>query len=223
MGSTSPNTITIVLGVGPRCKALPLPLLLLLLLLLQAALFVRAFVPSTPASAWQHPSSWVRASSPCPHARLRFSQKLVLSDAHVTHPHDTQPRPRAAVRMSLLQDPMVELSSYLKSQAGVETIPSDLKALLQLLHYRGEEPVSPAAGKDLGLHPLVVPLTAAADGDYTCLLRWPTPVDGAPIPVVKARGGLNGLRLVAQSTLELAHRLAAEEDHIQGKEADWVR
>lgn len=125
--------------------------------------------------------------------------------------------------MSLRQDPVAELSTFLRSQAGVETIPSDLPALLQLLHYRGEEPVSPAAGKDLGLHPLVVPLTAAADGDYTCLLRWPTPVDGAPIPVVKARGGLNGLRLVAQSTLELAHRLAAEEDHAQGKEADWVR
>lgn len=125
--------------------------------------------------------------------------------------------------MSLRTDPVVELTSFLQQNAGVETIPGDIAALLQLLHYRGEEPVSPSSGKDLGLHPLVIPLTKAADGDYTCLLRWPTPVEGAPIPVVKARGGLNGLKLVAQSTLELAHRLAAEEDHTQGKEADWVR
>ncbi len=124
--------------------------------------------------------------------------------------------------MSLRQDPVVELSTFLREQAGVPSVPGDMAALLQLLHYRGEEPVSPAAGKELDLHPLVVPLTKAADGDYTCLLRWPTPVDGAPIPVVKTRGGLNGLKLVAQSTLELAHRLAAEEDHAQGKEADWV-
>lgn len=104
----------------------------------------------------------------------------------------------------------------------MEAVPGDITALLQLLHYRGEEPVSPSVGKELDLHPLAIPLTQAADGDYTCLLRWPTPQEGAPIPVVKARGGLTGLRLVAQSTLELAHRLAAEEDHTQGKEADWV-
>ena len=30
------------------------------------------------------------------------------------------------------------------------------------------------------------------------------------------------MKLVAQSTLDLAHRLAAEEDHIQGREAEWA-
>jgi hypothetical protein len=42
------------------------------------------------------------------------------------------------------------------------------------------------------------------------------------VPVVKARPGLSGLKLVALSTLDLAHRLAAEEDHGQGREAEWA-
>ena len=61
-----------------------------------------------------------------------------------------------------------------------------------------------------------------SDGEYTCLLRWPTPQEGSPLPVVKAKPGLSGLKLIALSTLDLAHRLAAEEDASQGREADWV-
>lgn len=185
-----------------------------LLFLLQGALVVRAFIPAAPVA---QASARVRTSTSSP-PLIRLSMHPCI------HPLKPTPHTQVApLRMSLRQDPVAELSGYLQENAGVETVPGDIAALLQLLHYRGEEPVSPAAGKDLDLHPLAIPLTKAADGDYTCLLRWPTPQEGAPIPVVKARGGLTGLKLVAQSTLELAHRLAAEEDHTQGKEADWVR
>jgi len=122
------------------------------------------------------------------------------------------------LKRNLLQDPITAAADFLQNEAGIIP-PADLPALIQLLLYRGEESVSPHERK--ALHPLVIPLTKVGD-EYTCLLRWPTPQEGAPIPVVKTRMGLYGLRLIAQSTLELAHRLAAEEDCIEGREAEWA-
>lgn len=128
--------------------------------------------------------------------------------------------PPSLTRMNLLQDPVTTAADFLQNTAGVPA-PDDLSALIQLLLYRGEEAVDPTSSERANLHPLVIPLTKTND-EYTCLLRWPTPQEGAPIPVVKTKAGLNGLTLVAQSTLDLAHRLAAEEDHIDGREADWA-
>jgi hypothetical protein len=122
------------------------------------------------------------------------------------------------VKRNLLQDPITAAADFLQNEAGIPP-PADLPALIQLLIYRGEESVSPYERK--ALHPLVIPLTKVGD-EYTCLLRWPTPQEGAPIPVVKTRPGLYGVKLIAQSTLDLAHRLAAEEDHIRGREAEWA-
>jgi len=122
------------------------------------------------------------------------------------------------VARHLLQDPVTTAADFLQNEAGIPP-PSDLSALIQLLLYRGEESVFPSENTEL--HPLVIPLTKSGD-EYTCLLRWPTPQEGAPVPVVKARPGLSGLKLVALSTLDLAHRLAAEEDHGQGREAEWA-
>ncbi len=153
-----------------------------------------------------------------PHVLLLLS--LLVLATTVVHAFVVPTRPVAPprTRLHLLQDPVTAASDFLQHEAGIAA-PPDLAALIQLLLYRGEESVSPSDRQ--GLHPLVIPLTKSGD-EYTCLLRWPTPQEGAPIPVVKTRPGLNGLKLVAQNTLDLAHRLAAEEDHTQGREADWA-
>lgn len=56
----------------------------------------------------------------------------------------------------------------------------------------------------------------------TALLRWPTPSDEAPVPVVRVKKGLLGTRLIAPDVLTYAHRLAVEADAAGDKESDWV-
>ncbi len=93
--------------------------------------------------------------------------------------------------------------------------PRRLRALMMLLAGEHEllEPEDRA-----GLHPLVVPLARAEDGQTIGLLRWATPPRDMPWPLVSA--GELGMRLLANSPdqwiwKELATR-DADKEHLGG-------
>lgn len=76
--------------------------------------------------------------------------------------------------------------------------PAILGSVCSLLESRGEELVEP--GKDLGLHPLLVPLTRGADGECTGLLRWPAGGGGgSKLPLVRTTADGQQLELLADS------------------------
>lgn len=91
-----------------------------------------------------------------------------------------------------------EYSRYLKDVACVAP-PAYLDGILTVLsEVLGEEFVQPS--DRAALHPFLVPLTSAADGAVTGLLRWPTAPNDMELPVVRTLAGDLGLELLAVSS-----------------------
>lgn len=100
--------------------------------------------------------------------------------------------------------------AYLTDVALV-TPPPSLGAVTSLLQSRGQTVMEP--GKDQALHPLLVPLTRAADGEHTGLLRWPTAGGGgSKLPLVRTTKGGQQLELLADSAENFLMREAAIAD-----------
>jgi len=99
---------------------------------------------------------------------------------------------------------------YLKGPAGLGevVVPSRLGNLLGLLQIvAGEELADPHNRK--GLHPLFIPLTKK-EGTYTGILRWPTPPEDLPVPIVRTNG--LGMKLLSNDPEHLIRRLVVEAD-----------
>eukprot|EP00741_Cyanophora_paradoxa_P024955 tig00000325_g24088.t1 len=105
------------------------------------------------------------------------------------------------------------LEEFMREIGGVEP-PARLRALLAYLHeVAGDEPLD-ASKPPAGLHPLLIPLSMEKGGaGVKGLLRYPTPPEDMPMPVVRmdlTRG--KGLTLLAASPEELIHRELATRD-----------
>eukprot|EP00898_Chlorokybus_atmophyticus_P003704 jgi/Chlat1/4334/Chrsp29S04500 len=100
-----------------------------------------------------------------------------------------------------------EHTNYISDVAAF-TPPANLPALLRVLEAKGEKVVAPT--ERAGMVPLVIPLTRHSSGEVTGLLRWPTPPENLPMPVVRATD--HGLQLLATSAETYIHRMLAEED-----------
>lgn len=92
--------------------------------------------------------------------------------------------------------------------------PSRSTALSLLVAVHCPELLDPRERKGMGLHPLLIPLGREPDGTVLGFLRWPTPDEGSPLPIV--RQGAHGLELVARSTDEWLHRELAIRDATEG-------
>jgi hypothetical protein len=93
---------------------------------------------------------------------------------------------------------LAEFERYLRDVAKVPGTPPNLDGVLfVLIELRGDSLCRPS-DRD-GLHPFVVPLTRAADGTVTGLLRWPTPPPDMEMPVVRCRPNDLGVELLANS------------------------
>jgi len=106
----------------------------------------------------------------------------------------------------------MHLHDTLHDLAGV-TPPARLEALALLLSGGSHALLDPT--ETSGIHPLVVPLARDELGAVLGLLRWPTPPENMPLPLVRQQGAQ--LRLVATSVdawlhAELAHREARGEE-----------
>ena len=89
--------------------------------------------------------------------------------------------------------------------------PAALGSVVGLLMHRGETLVEP--GVDATLHPLLVPLTKAADGSITGLLRWPAGGGGgSKLPLVRTTPDGQQLTLLANSVENFVLREAAVAD-----------
>eukprot|EP00636_Phaeomonas_parva_P015385 CAMPEP_0118878664 /NCGR_PEP_ID=MMETSP1163-20130328/18583_1 /TAXON_ID=124430 /ORGANISM="Phaeomonas parva, Strain CCMP2877" /LENGTH=350 /DNA_ID=CAMNT_0006814587 /DNA_START=72 /DNA_END=1124 /DNA_ORIENTATION=+ len=86
---------------------------------------------------------------------------------------------------------------------------SDVKVLRDVLELQGYELTDSRNRKDV--HPLLVPLARDADTNAVVgVLRWPTPEEGKPNPVVRAMPNAAGMELLSLSP-ELHGRRAAVE------------
>lgn len=101
-----------------------------------------------------------------------------------------------------------EHAAFLREVAAMEP-PASLQSLLRVLQSQGESTVSPWSARK-GIIPLAIPLTETQDGEVTALLRWPTPVSGMDVPVVRVQSF--GVTLLAKSPEDYIHRALVEDD-----------
>ena len=101
--------------------------------------------------------------------------------------------------------------SFLRDNAQIEP-PVRFQALLMLLASKAEI-LDPR--KTDGLHPLLLPLAQDCNGHVLGFLRWPTPPDDTPLPIV--RQAPDGLHLLAASCDNLIHRELAWRDVTEGE------
>ena len=105
----------------------------------------------------------------------------------------------------------MKYGEFLRDVAGI-TPPKRLKALL--MYFAGQlDLCSPERTK--GIHPLVVPVGEDEEGHMYGFLRWPTPPDSFPLPIVRQIPG--GLQLIANSADEMLHRELAWRDSAEGE------
>lgn len=109
-----------------------------------------------------------------------------------------------------------EVERYLTNIAKADK-PAYLDALVHtLLKEDGNEACAPSARSNL--HPFFIPIARSTKvEEVTGLLRWPTPPEEFPLPVVKCRFDDPCLTLVSSSAQALVTRAIAEADYA-GKE-----
>jgi hypothetical protein len=100
----------------------------------------------------------------------------------------------------------MKTSIFLRDVAGVSA-PPRLQALL--MYFAGSlDLVDPEHTRDV--HPFVIPIGYDDDDHLYGFLRWPTPPNTMPLPIVRQHPA--GLQLIAQSTDEMLHRELARRD-----------
>lgn len=117
---------------------------------------------------------------------------------------------RGHTAMALASTDATPYINFLKGPAalGSVALPPRLGTLLDLLQtVKGEELVAPS--DRAALHPLFVPLTRKGP-TYTGVLRWPTPPEDLPLPIVQTDG--LGMRLLSNDPEHLIRRLVVEAD-----------
>lgn len=101
---------------------------------------------------------------------------------------------------------MMNYAEFLRDTAGL-VVPPRLKALL--MYFAGSlDLMSPDQTE--GVHPLVIPIGVDEDGGIYGFLRWPTPPNTLPIPIVRQVG--SSIFLMANSADEMLHRELAWRD-----------
>lgn len=105
-----------------------------------------------------------------------------------------------------------EVERYLSNIAKADK-PAYLDVMVHtLLRGDGNEVCAPSARSNL--HPFFIPIVKNANTDeVTGLLRWPTPPEKFPLPVVKCSCGDPCLTLVSSSAQALVTRAIAEADY----------
>lgn len=105
--------------------------------------------------------------------------------------------------------------TFIRESAALEPSPL-LPTLLQVLQAQGQELAAPDDRR--GMIPLAIPLTRNLEsGDYTALLRWPTPPKGLEMPVIRVSNS-SGVSLLAKTIEDYIHRALVEEDARLGQE-----
>lgn len=94
--------------------------------------------------------------------------------------------------------------------------PPYLDGLLHVLTEVQHETPTPPTNR-INQHPFFIPLTTATPASgpqtHTGLLRWPTPPESLPLPVVQARSDDLSLRLIAPSAKGVVTRAIASADY----------
>lgn len=125
------------------------------------------------------------------HALSMTTLSMLLSGARPASALLRQARvPRSGSRLMSATSSEDILSSTLAA--------ADTASLQRLFALRGYELLDRTARADL--HPFAVPLAKDENGDVLGVLRWPTPEEGRPLPVIRTRPRSAGMELLSTST-----------------------